>query len=61
MRTTQNTVKMKLSFAQMMNGNEQQKHTIFYTGYNMRFLNISSIHDCVFSFNLFFLDFLLLC
>lgn len=61
MRTIQNTVKMKLSFAEMMNGNEQHKQIKFYTGYNMGFLNISSIDACVFCFNLLFFDFLLLC
>lgn len=61
MRTIQNTAKMKLSFAEMMNGNEQQKQTKFYTGYNLGFFNISSTGDCVFYFNLVFLDLLLLC
>lgn len=31
MRTILNTMKMKLSFAEMTNGNEQQKQTTFYT------------------------------
>lgn len=52
---------MKLSFAEMMNGNEQQKQATFYTGYDVGFLNISSTHDRVFCFSLVFLDLLLVC